>query len=238
MISLLHSSSDSDKILFLTMEGNIGVGKSTLMSHLKQIFASHPVIFIDEPVKEWEDAGLLQAMYDRNLAPAFFQYAALGSIVSHTLAAINSAPPGTKLFIAERSMHSNLLVFGKASLSERIEKRALEYVWNHLMTVLPSNIVYQRILLKAFPGTCLSRIRHRARASESSIHIAYLEKLHDLHGIWMAEESVLDPVPSGVWRIVDAEQDQAALLAQTAALVMDLLASVKPWNGIWFTSHK
>jgi len=46
------------------IEGNIGAGKSTLMKNLKLCFppGDPEVAFIDEPVQEWLDKGLLQQL--------------------------------------------------------------------------------------------------------------------------------------------------------------------------------
>jgi len=45
--------------LILSIEGNIGVGKSTLLKNLRanRELASNGVIFVDEPVAIWERAG-------------------------------------------------------------------------------------------------------------------------------------------------------------------------------------
>ena len=39
----------------ITIEGNIGSGKSTLLKQLKETFKQRKIVFVDEPVKEWED---------------------------------------------------------------------------------------------------------------------------------------------------------------------------------------
>jgi len=74
----------------ITIEGNIGVGKSTLMAFLK----------------------------------------------SFACKAIMAAPSGTKLFIAERSVASNMQVFAKASLREVPQLRTFEYAYAHIVASL------------------------------------------------------------------------------------------------------
>ncbi len=42
-------------IYIVSIEGNIGSGKTTLMSHLKQYYKDCPFVrFVREPVDEWE----------------------------------------------------------------------------------------------------------------------------------------------------------------------------------------
>jgi len=123
----------------ITIEGNIGVGKSTLMAFLKSFAwadADISVVFIDEPVEEWLEYGLLQNLYDQNISAEAFQYAALSSVVAHTCKAIMAAPSGTKLFIAERSVASNMQVFAKASLREVPQLRTFEYAYAHIVALL------------------------------------------------------------------------------------------------------
>ena len=103
-LSHIQQYMEQDRINLITIEGNIGVGKSTLMAFLKSFAwaeADISVVFIDKPVEEWLEYGLLQNLYDQNISAEAFQYAALSSVVAHTCKAIMAAPSGTKLFIAE-----------------------------------------------------------------------------------------------------------------------------------------
>ena len=65
------------------------VGKSTLLAKLRDAYAGvEGVVFVDEPVVAWEQAGLLSAMYDGRLHAAVFQMMAL----STRYAALRRAP--------------------------------------------------------------------------------------------------------------------------------------------------
>jgi hypothetical protein len=56
------------------------VGKSTLLAKLRDAYAGvEGVVFVDEPVVAWEQAGLLSAMYDGRLHAAVFQMMALST---------------------------------------------------------------------------------------------------------------------------------------------------------------
>ena len=55
----------SKRVVHISIEGGIGVGKSTVLNRLKQALAKiSGVVFVDEPVEEWLRHGFLQASYD------------------------------------------------------------------------------------------------------------------------------------------------------------------------------
>ena len=61
-----------DKTL-VNLEGNIGAGKSTLLRVLRAAYGGCGAVrFVDEPVAQWERAGLLAALYAGKMSPAAF----------------------------------------------------------------------------------------------------------------------------------------------------------------------
>ena len=61
-------------VLVLSIEGNIGIGKSTLLAGLARAPATDPAIaFCPELVDIWERRGLLHAMYTGRISPGCFQ---------------------------------------------------------------------------------------------------------------------------------------------------------------------
>ena len=92
--------------LMICIEGNIGVGKSTVMRALEKRFADRSdVLFLHEPVEEWRAHGFLQRMYGPHTEDCDvegFQYMALLSLISGLLKAL-SRDPAPKYIIAERS---------------------------------------------------------------------------------------------------------------------------------------
>ena len=218
---------DQDRINLVTIEGNIGVGKSTLMESLKSFDwadADISVVFIDEPVEEWLEYGLLQNLYDQNISAEAFQYAALSSVVAHTCKAIMEAPPGTKLFIAERSVASNMQVFAKASIRDAPQLRTFEYAYAHIVSSLPQNISYQHLLLQTYPEICMARIKQRARTSESAITLEYLRELHDLHSAWMHHSEAGPNAPK--WHVVDAARDSQSVVVEALGIIMSIVAAL------------
>ena len=54
------AATEDDVLTIIALEGNIGVGKSTLMKTLQEKLNC---VVADEPVEEWKEKGLLQASY-------------------------------------------------------------------------------------------------------------------------------------------------------------------------------
>ena len=74
----------------ISIEGNIGAGKSTLYEQLRTMYRDNPrIVFVDEPVDEWntivDESGttILQRYYENQEKYAFsFQIMALGTRLS------------------------------------------------------------------------------------------------------------------------------------------------------------
>jgi deoxyadenosine/deoxycytidine kinase len=49
--------------MLVSIEGNIGSGKSTLVANLKEYFPH--VILLQEPVEEWNRTGTLKYFYEK-----------------------------------------------------------------------------------------------------------------------------------------------------------------------------
>ena len=87
----------------IAFEGNIGVGKSTVINRLQKLFEDHPrVVVLPEPVEEWRERGFLQDMYNGAISKGEFQHMVLQSLTGQLLAAMMRTPTPA-LIIMERS---------------------------------------------------------------------------------------------------------------------------------------
>jgi deoxyadenosine/deoxycytidine kinase len=186
----------------LSIEGNIGIGKSTLLDNLRERFAeSDPhVAFVPEPVDTWERHGLLQAMYSGELGRCPFQLMALTTRFTAVLEALNNNPEST-LIITERSIFSDKACFAEVNLDRPAERAAYQASYEALRDALPKDIRTASVLLSAPMEVIRERIAKRNRAAEQGqpsdapetasedeagstsggIPTAYLQQLEDAH---------------------------------------------------------
>lgn len=162
------------------IEGNIGVGKSSVVEKLRALLPHATVV--PEPAAEWEDRGLLHQMYkDPQKHANSFQQSALVGIVAA------QAHVPTSIMITERSIYSNKHVFSKLHLDPK-ERLNYDYTYDKLTEMLPCRQVFF-VLLTAPPDVLLNRIRQRGRASEQNIDINYLQNVEEAHSDWLDGET-------------------------------------------------
>ena len=105
-----------------SVEGNIGSGKSTLVNVLKDYFSQNEtertIVFLDEPVHEWESItdsngeSILSKFYANQTKYAFsFQMMAYISRIANLRRAIRENPGA--IIITERSVLTDKNVFAK-----------------------------------------------------------------------------------------------------------------------------
>ena len=103
----------------ISLEGNIGTGKSALLNHLKKIHALDlSVIFLDEPVTEWVLHGFLERVYTEPAVGLAFQLMVLTCLVCDLRKALMRKPT-PRLVVTERGPFGNYHVFAKANLSDQ-----------------------------------------------------------------------------------------------------------------------
>ena len=165
------------RVLFL--EGNIGAGKTSLLTMLGE-HVGNKVRIVEEPVKVWEDSGLLAESYDGTVSRAIFQHVALATKTAALAEALRETPPD-QLIIAERSPFSDAAVFAKAFLDEEVEQRAYGVAHDASMrTIGPLECGFV-FLEGASTATLGERICQRNRNGESSIDAGLLAQLETLH---------------------------------------------------------
>lgn len=182
-MQVASSAMPSSLPLVISIEGGIGVGKSTLIDALKRKYKDKPhVSFIDEPVQEWIDNGFLQGMYTGTVNAAAFQHMVLQSLAGDLLKTIATDRP--LLIISERSPWGNYHVFGKANLTGT-DLRMYEFTWRRVMAGLPSTLDVKYLYLHAPVEVAHARIAQRKRECEGSVGTEYLQHISALHEEWL-----------------------------------------------------
>ena len=165
------------RVIFI--EGNIGAGKTSLLTALGEHFGDR-VRIVEEPVKVWEESGLLAECYDGTVSRATFQHVALATKTAALAEALRETPE-EKLIIAERSPFSDAGVFAQAFLTEEVEQRAYKVAHDAAMrTIGPLDCSFV-FLECASTATLAERIRTRGRNGEASIDATLLAQLETLH---------------------------------------------------------
>lgn len=173
--------------IIISLEGNIGAGKSTVGQRLK---ASGLFDFLEEPISLWREgfaANLLQRMYTDMDRWAFtFQIMAFVTRVK-TWQEILSRTDHQRV-VLERSVFTDRRVFA-ANLHRRGAISDVEWelycgLWDFLVShycVQPDHIIYLRTPV----DVCMERIRVRGREEESQISLEYLRQIEELHDQWL-----------------------------------------------------
>lgn len=186
-------SGEEAPVVLVSIEGNIGAGKSTILNALRK---SHPHWnYIDEPLDTWtslkneEGTNLLECFYaDQRRWSYTFQNCAVLSRFRNIEKAIKEKANGkSNIFITERCLDTDYQVFAKMLVDDK-NIDALEFTlyerWFSLLkeTATPlSAIVY----IDTPPEVCKQRIIGRGRAGEDSIPMDYLNKLTLFQNRWV-----------------------------------------------------
>ncbi len=158
--------------------GNIGAGKSTLLQQLRETTVPGQWMFVDEPVQEWRDNGLLAAFYAN---PAHmgvaFQFVAFTSRLK--LLAQQAQQRGSRGIISDNHIVVDRYVFADANLGKDEQvMNAYCYMWDTWKLMAPESRLDLVIYLRQSPTACLRRVEQRGRAEETGVDLAYLESLH------------------------------------------------------------
>jgi deoxyadenosine/deoxycytidine kinase len=182
------SNQIANNVLFVSIEGNIGSGKSTLLRNLREKYSNDKkVVFVDEPVEDWESIQnehgmpMLQLFYKDQKTHAFaFQMMAFISRLSKLKEAVGKNPGA--IIITERSLYTDKMVFAQMLRDSNeilYEHHQIYLKW--FDTFVSDFPVDKIIYVKTPPQICHERIAIRSRNGESVIPLDYLEKCHLYH---------------------------------------------------------
>ena len=181
-------------MLIISIEGNIGSGKSTLINKLKKEFTSvgmTPVIYIDEPVKIWNTImdkngdNIIKKYYEDQKKYAFqFQMMAYITRITELRKAMEKYN-GNCIIITERSIETDKEVFAKMLYEKKILDNISYTIYLKWFEELSRDLkVNELIYLKTEPETALKRVIKRNRPGET-IPIDYLKDCHERHERWL-----------------------------------------------------
>lgn len=180
--------SNFQSVKIISIDGNIGSGKSTLMGELKKYFCDNKnIVFLKEPVDEWgtvtDENGItiLEKFYENSSKYGFsFQIMAYISRLDVMRKEIRKNP--NAIFISERSLFTDKLVFAKMLFdSGNIELINYKIYLKWFDTFADEFPVSKVIYVNTSPEICHERIEKRSRTGESNIPLEYLQNCHKYH---------------------------------------------------------
>ncbi|CAD8092437.1 unnamed protein product [Paramecium sonneborni] len=192
------------KFIIISLEGNIGAGKSTLFEILKQEYPQ--AIFLMEPLERWQningnsELNILEKYYSNVERWGFtFQIYAYQSRLMTWDRQLQQVLKNTQqnkgpvLVFTERSIESARELFFKLCYNDgkisQIEFEIYEEFYEWLMKHYKQYLIDCVIYVNTPPETCLERLIKRGRQEEACVPLEYLKKLHQRHEDWLIEKT-------------------------------------------------
>lgn len=182
--------------IFISIEANIGAGKSTVLEKLQQILDPKYTICLQEPIEEWNNfydpktnKTILEEYYQNPKQHAFslqtMIYSSLKHKLEHAQKQVQSSTHATPtVVLSERSLQSSSNVFTKMLHEQQIISD-IEYQIYRKCIATSQIPLHMCIYLCTTPQICLERIHTRNRKSEAPISIEYLQHCHETHEKWI-----------------------------------------------------
>jgi len=177
----------------VAVDGNIGVGKSSMLDKLAGKKFPFKHVVLKEPVEQWqqmrdEKGSIIERYYsDMERYSFLFQTYAM---LTRARKMVEVLKEGNDVVVfVERSLLTDRTIFAQASADAgRLD--AIEWaVYKELFELTTKELsldVDAFLYMRAPPETCLDRVGLRKRPGEENITIEYLRELHARHENWLA----------------------------------------------------
>ncbi len=163
---------------FISIAGNMGVGKTTLTEKLSERLGWKALF-------ESNDENPYLADFYTNMTHWGFHSQLF--FLSRHLADVRKLFSSTDSIIQDRSFYENAEIFARnlyqqGHISER-DWRVYEDLYKNLLTLIPPP--HLLVYLVASPLTLARRVQHRNRAYETNLSLLYLTELNTLYETWI-----------------------------------------------------
>lgn len=183
----------------VSIEGNIGAGKSTILEHLESYMknnGNHKILFLKEPLDIWEQFHdenghtILEKFYKNQKRYAFtFQVMAYITRLSLLKNAIKENPD-VEIIIIERSLCADKNIFMNMLHDDGIVEPMEFSIYNKWYSEFIKDYRVDAVIyMDSDPETCANRINKRNRTGEDGIPINYLQKCKNYHSKWLIHTS-------------------------------------------------
>lgn len=191
----------------ISVEGNIGAGKTTIISNLEKYYENDPsVIFIREPVDIWQSItdskgeSILAKFYADPAKYSFsFQVMAFVTRLSMLRNTIRENP-NCEVIVCERSLEADRNIFAKMLYNDGLIDEINYKIYLKFYTEYRDEFeLYGMVYLNTYAKVCYDRVKKRSREGEESVSLDYLEKCKKYHEDWLCDtEHIL---------VIDANED-------------------------------
>ena len=193
-ITTKKDNSNKNRPYMISIEGNIGAGKSTFVAELKILYADRKdIVFLQEPVDAWAEITqdgktMLELFYENQKKYSFaFQVMAYMSRLRMLKEEMDKAfISDTKIIVMERSLDADRHIFAKMLYEDGMIEKCMYEIYqlmsdDGLKEYSSDGIIW----LNTGAEECHRRIGKRGREGEEKIGMEYLEKCDRYHGEWL-----------------------------------------------------
>lgn len=180
--------------ILISIEANIGAGKSTIIQKLQEVLCPTYYTCIQEPIDYWKNFSdpdsnhsLLELYYKEPNKYAFalqtMIYSSLSNILNQT---IENVKTNRHFIITERSQQSSSGIFADMLYKSDIMSNIEYQIYKNCIANNPKTLDLC-IYLRTEPEVCYERVRYRNRIGEQKITLDYLKNCHKSHEQWISE---------------------------------------------------
>ena len=221
--------------MLISIEGNIGTGKTTLINILKKKFGKkNSVIFVEEPLNQWLN---LKDKDGKNILGKFYEDQERWSYSFQMHAFITRSKDilrqntDENVIIIERSVLTDCNVFAKllynsGKISEMEWKLYNEwFIWltEHFASVKPDKFVY----LRAEPEVSYQRMIKRTRDEENNVPLEYLQAVSEKHDEWLLSDDIENVITIDVNAdFNDSENFKRTVIDRVSQLIRNNVSSM------------
>ncbi|CAH1100662.1 unnamed protein product [Psylliodes chrysocephalus] len=195
---LTNVKTPKDRPFRVSIEGNIGAGKSTLIKYFQNMSGIETYL---EPLEWWRNLNghnLLDLMYSdiHEWLRVFQNYVQFTRLIIQTSKPTSSS---TKVQMFERSIQNNRFCFMEQAYKDGFIKGAdyavLDqwYRWIRVNEDIELDLI---VYLRSSPETVYERVKARQRPEEEGLSLEYLKGLHESHERWlMTDDTRFNTIP-------------------------------------------
>jgi deoxyadenosine/deoxycytidine kinase len=186
----------NNKKQLISIEGNIGAGKSTFVNIIKNNVPNTEIV--SEPIEIWkktvdaDNENILDKFY-KNIPRWAYTFQNFACITRMMKIEDTLRETTAELVFLDRSLATDKYIFEKmlhdgkqiSELEHNIYNLWCDFYYKYVRPELENITIY----LRCNPLTALERIKKRGRTEEQNISISYLTDLHNYHEKWLMENN-------------------------------------------------